>query len=80
MTYSPNLVRLWITRGIVYVLLGVCAFLMLFPFIYMLFTSVKLSNDVYTRAAASVPALSHHPRVQRRENAGLPHNHQWRKA
>ncbi len=47
MTYSPNLVRLWITRGIVYVLLGVCAFLMLFPFIYMLFTSVKLSNDVY---------------------------------
>lgn len=39
--------RRWVTRLVVYVVLGICAFLMLFPFTYMMFTSFKASGDVF---------------------------------
>ncbi|NDJ60944.1 MAG: carbohydrate ABC transporter permease [Chloroflexi bacterium] len=42
-----RLIRAWITRIAVYVLLTVAAFIMLFPFLYMLFTSLKTANDVF---------------------------------
>jgi multiple sugar transport system permease protein len=38
---------LWGTRIVVYVILGVVAFFMLFPFIYMMSTSLKTSTDVF---------------------------------
>lgn len=42
-----QLTWLWVQRGIVYVLLTLCALLMLFPFIYMFTTSLKTANDVF---------------------------------
>ncbi len=39
--------RLWALRLMVYLLLGGCGFIMLFPFTYMMFTSVKNSTDVF---------------------------------
>jgi ABC-type glycerol-3-phosphate transport system permease component len=39
--------KLWSQRVVLYVVLGVVAFLMLFPFTYMMFTSLKTSNDVF---------------------------------
>ncbi len=46
MQYGTLLQR-WATRLVVYVVLGICAFLMLFPFTYMMFTSLKASGDVF---------------------------------
>lgn len=43
-----RLIRIWLTRLLVYAILGGCGFLMLFPFLYMMFTSVKDSTDVFT--------------------------------
>ncbi|MCL4877414.1 MAG: carbohydrate ABC transporter permease [Anaerolineae bacterium] len=42
-----NKARLWFIRLMVYLLLGGCGFIMLFPFAYMMFTSVKNSTDVF---------------------------------
>jgi ABC-type glycerol-3-phosphate transport system permease component len=42
-----QIIWLWIERGIVYVLLTLCAFLMLFPFLYMFMTSLKTADDVF---------------------------------
>lgn len=39
--------RTWIGRGLIYLLLIVCALFMLFPFIYMISTSLKLTTDVF---------------------------------
>jgi multiple sugar transport system permease protein len=36
----------WIGRGVIYIALMVIAFLMVFPFIYMFFTSLKTATDV----------------------------------
>ncbi len=47
MTYSSNLYRLWATRIVVYIILGAVAFIMLFPFTYMIFTSFKNTQDVF---------------------------------
>jgi multiple sugar transport system permease protein len=47
MTENTHLIRIWSTRIVVYVLLGAIAFLMLFPFTYMMFTSFKSSGDVF---------------------------------
>jgi len=44
MNYS---LQIWGTRIIVYAILIAFGFLMLFPFTYMMFTSVKNSNDVF---------------------------------
>ena len=44
---QPMTVRLWTTRIAIYIILGAVAFLMLFPFTYMVFTSFKTSNDVF---------------------------------
>jgi ABC-type glycerol-3-phosphate transport system permease component len=38
---------LWGTRIVVYIVLGIVAFFMLFPFIYMMSTSLKTSTDVF---------------------------------
>jgi ABC-type glycerol-3-phosphate transport system permease component len=37
----------WVTRIVVYVVLGFAAFLMVFPFLYMFFTSLKTTQDVF---------------------------------
>jgi alpha-1,4-digalacturonate transport system permease protein len=37
----------WATRTLIYAVLAICAFLMLFPFTYMMFTSLKASGDVF---------------------------------
>ncbi len=42
-----NVIQRWAARLVVYAVLGVCAFLMLFPFTYMMFTSLKASGDVF---------------------------------
>jgi multiple sugar transport system permease protein len=47
MTYSANFYRLWATRIVVYIILGTVAFIMLFPFTYMMFTSFKDTQDVF---------------------------------
>ncbi len=39
--------RRWIVYAMVYVILGGCAFLMLFPFLYMVTTSLKTATDVF---------------------------------
>ncbi len=41
------LIRLWAARIVVYILLIVVALFMLFPFIYMITTSLKTANDVF---------------------------------
>jgi len=40
-------IRQWIVRIVVYFLLSFVAFLMLFPFLYMFFTSLKETQDVF---------------------------------
>jgi multiple sugar transport system permease protein len=40
-------ITLWLTRIGVYILLTVVAFIMLFPFLYMVFTSLKTATDVF---------------------------------
>jgi multiple sugar transport system permease protein len=42
-----EVLRVWGPRGIAYLLLSLFAFLMLFPFIYMISTSLKDSTDVF---------------------------------
>ncbi|MBL8152578.1 MAG: carbohydrate ABC transporter permease [Anaerolineae bacterium] len=44
---NPSFARVWLPRLLAYVLLTVFAFLMLFPFTYMLMTSFKNSSDVF---------------------------------
>ena len=39
--------KTWVTRTVIYAVLAICAFLMLFPFTYMMFTSLKSSSDVF---------------------------------
>jgi multiple sugar transport system permease protein len=45
---TGRIARLWLVRALVYALLTGFAFLMLFPFIYMIMTSLKLTTDVFT--------------------------------
>lgn len=42
-----EMIRSWVIRIVVYVFLLVVAFLMVFPFLYMFFTSLKNTLDVY---------------------------------
>jgi multiple sugar transport system permease protein len=44
---NPSFARVWLPRLLAYVLLTAFAFLMLFPFTYMLMTSFKNSSDVF---------------------------------
>ncbi|MGQ9850282.1 MAG: carbohydrate ABC transporter permease [Aggregatilineaceae bacterium] len=46
MQYGTFIQR-WAARLVIYGVLGACAFLMLFPFLYMMFTSLKASGDVF---------------------------------
>ncbi len=46
---------LWVTRIIVYIVLTVVAFLILFPFLYMLFTSLKTATDVFRSPPRLLP-------------------------
>jgi len=55
MTNNRRLIQLWTLRGIIYVVLVACALLMLCPFIYMLFTSLKTSDDVYNGPPRLLP-------------------------
>ncbi len=47
MSEHKRIFKLWAARAVVYLVLGVVAFLMLFPFTYMVFTSFKASGDVF---------------------------------
>ncbi|MEW6581029.1 MAG: carbohydrate ABC transporter permease [Chloroflexota bacterium] len=47
MNERNRIFKLWATRAVVYLVLGAAAFLMLFPFTYMVFTSFKASGDVF---------------------------------
>jgi multiple sugar transport system permease protein len=42
-----RMIVLWVTRIIIYILLTAVAYIMLFPFLYMLFTSLKTATDVF---------------------------------
>ncbi len=44
---NPSFIRLWLPRILAYAVLTGFAFLMLFPFTYMLMTSLKNSSDVF---------------------------------
>lgn len=44
---ETNVARKWGIRLLVYFILGGCGLIMLFPFLYMMFTSVKDSTDVF---------------------------------
>lgn len=48
-------IRMWTRNIIVYIFLGIIALLMLFPFLYMLFTSLKTSADVFTSPPRLLP-------------------------
>lgn len=50
-----RLVRIWARNIIVYLLLSIVALLMLFPFLYMVFTSLKTSADVFTSPPRLLP-------------------------
>jgi multiple sugar transport system permease protein len=52
---SQLTLRDWFYRIIAYVLLSFFAFVMLFPFLYMIFTSLKTSNDVFTYPPRLLP-------------------------
>lgn len=45
---EKSLLRHWAPILLIHVILGVIAFIMLFPFLYMFFTSLKQPTDVYT--------------------------------
>jgi ABC-type glycerol-3-phosphate transport system permease component len=53
-----QILRTWIPRVLVYLLLGGAAILMLFPFIYMIFTSLKTSTDVFHSPPRLMPYSS----------------------
>jgi ABC-type glycerol-3-phosphate transport system permease component len=48
-------IRLWGTRVVIYFLLSFFALVMLFPFIYMMSTSLKTSDDVFTYPPRVLP-------------------------
>ena len=52
---SVKMIRLWGTRAIAYFLLTFFALVMLFPFIYMMSTSLKTSDDVFTYPPRVLP-------------------------
>ena len=54
MTQSNSL-KLWGTRLIIYAVLAGVAFIMLFPFTYMMFTSFKRSSDVFRNPPRLLP-------------------------
>ncbi|MBZ0308320.1 MAG: carbohydrate ABC transporter permease [Anaerolineae bacterium] len=45
--HQRQMIWLWTQRIMIYVLLTFCAFLMLFPFLYMFMTSLKTADDVF---------------------------------
>jgi multiple sugar transport system permease protein len=53
-----QVIWLWVQRIIVYVLLSFCAFLMLFPFLYMFMTSLKTADDVFHSPPRLLPYSS----------------------
>lgn len=55
---SEKFLKTWAIRLAVYALLGSCGFLMLFPFLYMMFTSVKDSTDVFRFPPRLLPYTS----------------------
>jgi len=58
MSERKRIFRLWATRAVVYLVLGMAAFLMLFPFTYMVFTSFKASGDVFRYPPRLLPYSS----------------------
>ncbi len=65
----PTLWNLYLPRAIAYILLTTFAFLMLFPFTYMLLTSVKTSNDVFQFPPRLLP---YSPELRERDGVLLP--------
>lgn len=55
---NPASLQTWIVRVIIYIVLGGVAFLMLFPFLYMAFTSLKTTNDVFHSPPRLLPYSS----------------------
>lgn len=47
MTDQRNPLRFYAGRAVLYIVLIVCAYLMLFPFLYMMMTSLKTPDDVF---------------------------------
>ncbi|MDX1992795.1 MAG: carbohydrate ABC transporter permease [bacterium] len=54
MTEKAN-AQIWLTRIVIYIVLSLFAFIMLFPFIYMMSTSFKNSTDVFTYPPRLLP-------------------------
>jgi multiple sugar transport system permease protein len=50
-----DLVKTWLPRILVYILLTLVGILMLFPFLYMVFTSLKTANDVFRSPPRLLP-------------------------
>jgi multiple sugar transport system permease protein len=55
MTKRENPLGLWISRSVIWVLLSVVAFIMIFPFLYMFFTSLKTTTDVFRAPPRLLP-------------------------
>ena len=47
--------RRWLGYGVIYLILGTFAIMMVFPFVYMFFTSLKDSSDVFTYPPRVLP-------------------------
>lgn len=52
---TPSPLQVWLPRVLAYILLSAFAFLMLFPFTYMMMTSLKDSTDVFTSPPRLLP-------------------------
>lgn len=50
-----RLIRLWAVRIVIYLALSFAAFIMLYPFLYMFFTSLKTATDVFTYPPRLLP-------------------------
>lgn len=69
MTASRSRFSKYLPRAVAYVLLTVFAFLMIFPFIYMVMTSFKNSNDVFHYPPRLFP---YSPEVREQDGQRLP--------
>jgi ABC-type glycerol-3-phosphate transport system permease component len=56
-TRHQNPLQIWLPRALAYILLTAFAALMLFPFIYMMTTSLKTSNDVFNYPPRLLPRV-----------------------
>jgi multiple sugar transport system permease protein len=55
MTKPKTSIGTWLVRGAIWLVLAIIAFIMLFPFLYMFFTSLKTTTDVFRAPPRLLP-------------------------